>query len=420
VFAGYSGVDPVIHDTFRTVYEDMERQQARISPARLNAKQTVDPLKGKRARAFFLDLESKREFHGLELLRSASGAAEDRSGELTDHPNLLTFHRGNEDAFPNLDETFVWLYHVTVREIQKQALASELRRLRYQLFGRPCPEDEALAIIEAFEELCRTERRLAGTLDLPPQERFRVLRLLRKTPAVPIGASRQRLGELAGKSVLAQSEVEAKSDLIKIVRPAFERMTAWTSGFHRLLLREYELAAAVQKNPTEAEAAMRVMSLPWYRPFTEHLQWAAWGAVLELAIRRALAVYVGRPRSWSRISTHVETFDHHCPIVVFRALPWAPGDCGPAARRCITIELAGTRRLLKREPRPPVIGHRYSRRSLAALKPLVWNLLPETVPWWAQNDTRRSERTPEGADLWRWAAFMPQQGSQDLKRFFGW
>jgi hypothetical protein len=413
VFAGYSGADPVIHDTFRTVYEDMERQQARISTAGMTAKQDEETLKGNRARAFFMDLEKKREFHGLELLRSASAAAEDPSVELTDHPNLLTFHGGDEQVFPNLDEVFLWLYHVTVRELQFQALTSELRRLRYQLFGRPCPEDEATAILEAFSELRKTERVQASALDLPPAQKYRFLRSVLGKKARVADSSRQQHSEPASeKSATDKSKIDAAAkDMAAIARPDFQRMTAWTSGFQRLLLREYQLATELQKTPTEAEALLGVMNFPWYRPLTEHPQWTAWGAVLELAIRRALAVYTGRPRCWDRISIDVEAADQHRAMVIFRALPRQPKDNGPAARRCITLELAGPRRLLRRE---------VPQRSLAALQPLVWTLLPETVPWWAQHDERRPERTPSAADIWQWAAFMPRQGSSDLNRFFGW
>src|SRR5262245_28297486 len=186
-------------------------------------------------------------------------------------------------------------------------------------------------------------------------------------------------------------------------------MTAWTSGFHRLLMREYELASGLQKHPTEREKLLGIMEFPWYRPMSEHPQWTAWGAVLELAIRRAVAAYVGRPDAWTQSTTDFEVAEHPSPMIVFRAMPWSTGDTRPAARRCITLELAAARRLLKRQT---------PQRFLAALRPLAWSLQPETVPWWAESDARRPDRTPSAAQIWKWAAFPPQNGCDTLKQFF--
>ena len=36
VFCGYSGADPVLHDTFRTVYEEMAATKKRQKRARIN------------------------------------------------------------------------------------------------------------------------------------------------------------------------------------------------------------------------------------------------------------------------------------------------------------------------------------------------------------------------------------------------
>ena len=65
VLCGYSGADPVLHDTFRTVYEEIRAQdRGRVS--------TQQPDK---VRAYFTGGATSREFYGIEILRAASRAA---------------------------------------------------------------------------------------------------------------------------------------------------------------------------------------------------------------------------------------------------------------------------------------------------------------------------------------------------------
>jgi SIR2-like protein len=104
VFAGYSGADPVIHDTFRTVYEEVASYRTANADAPAGPD---DAIHGARARAFFTDREQVGSFHGLEILRAASTAAGDPSSDVTDHPNLLTFFLGDTGQFPAIDELFV-------------------------------------------------------------------------------------------------------------------------------------------------------------------------------------------------------------------------------------------------------------------------------------------------------------------------
>ncbi|HBY58748.1 MAG TPA: hypothetical protein DEH78_02925, partial [Solibacterales bacterium] len=135
VFAGYSGSDPVIHDTFRSVYEEMA-SYLQEPPAACGAPSS--------APAFFFDISANRAFHALEILRAASLAAGEAESSLTAHPNLLPFEIGS--GFPGLDEMMLWLFHLAYRKMQTEALESDLRRAAYSLFGRPCPEAEAAAI----------------------------------------------------------------------------------------------------------------------------------------------------------------------------------------------------------------------------------------------------------------------------------
>ena len=371
VFAGYSGADPVVHDTFRTVYEEMAGQNARMSAARMKVQSTAPGIPGANARAFFLDLEEKREFYGLEILRAAGVVEGETSLELSDHPNLLTFFRTGQSAFPNLDEMFCWLYHLAVRELQYKALTEELRRMAYQLFGRPCPENEAAAIVGGFRELCEQERRQARAFDLGARPLF--------------------------------------SDA---VRRGFQRLTGWTRGFHYRLLREYELGLSLLRNPNDSFVLQAISRFPWYRPLSEHPGWAAWGAVLELAIRRAAAAHYGRAAAWKRNGIHIEVAAVNSPTVLFRAIPLGPRDRSLSVRRCLTIQLSAMRQLFRQDP---------FRREMAALEPLIWRLQPETIPWWSETDDRRPPGTPSAGQLWHWAAMPPEQWSPewDAQAVFG-
>ena len=119
VFAGYSLQDPVVHDTFRTVYEEMAEEVRRADPAPSPAPAARPP---KNAPAyFFAPGADKREFYGLEILRAASTAvAADRAKG--DHPNYIRFNFRGRPEFPNLDELFLLLQHSVFRRIQRSGL----------------------------------------------------------------------------------------------------------------------------------------------------------------------------------------------------------------------------------------------------------------------------------------------------------
>src|SRR5262249_14929684 len=116
-FAGYSTADPVIHDTFRSVYEEMARYRARrlrqVREPQQPQQSQQPPLQPQREQdllpessgaAFYYGLADKSEFHALEVLRASSLAVGARRAELTSHPNMIGFHYESEPAFPNLDE----------------------------------------------------------------------------------------------------------------------------------------------------------------------------------------------------------------------------------------------------------------------------------------------------------------------------
>ncbi len=370
VFAGYSAADPVIHDTFRTVYEEIAGYRSRVrntgAPAKPAAHQP-----GADARAFFADREQTRSFHGLEILRAASRAAGDPSPELTEHPNLLTFYLQKEASFPNVDETFTWIYHLAARELQQQALEAEVSRLAYQLFDKPCPEEEAKAILSSFAEL-RTRESIEAR----------------------------------------KYEQGAKPSCCEGVRRRFRRLTNWTTVFHKALMRQYQLAESFHRNQSDAFAIRAAAGYPWYTPFTEHPQWTAWGVILELAIRRLAAVYVGGPKRWYTSTPDLEVAEYTGgPAVVYRAKPRNGSDRRPAVRRLLAIELATVRRLF---------NWNTPKRLSAALEPKVWELRPETIPWWTVADKRLSADTPAARVLWEAAAFDTVRWKEaDPRRLLG-
>jgi hypothetical protein len=320
-------------------------------------------LEGASARAYFTDRD-KESFHGLELLRAASVAAGDPRKDLTDHPNLLTFHLESRDRrrrpFPSVDELFLWTYHLTARELQAQALEAEAAGIAYRLFGRRSPPEEIAAVHDAFAALRRSVADRAAALD-------------GLDPDAPD------------------------------TRRRFERLTRWTCEFHRALMREYQLADSMLREPTEGAAIQKTAALPWYRPIAEHPQWAAWGVILEMAIRRAVAVRRGAPASWGTDEGGAFALAAGCPSIGYSvASPQQAHE--PQVQRVLAIELATLRRRF-----PPRDG----RRLFAACRPMVWAIQPETIPWWTERDARRPVLTPSASVLWQWVAASADRHTPD-------
>ena len=383
LFSGYSGADPVIHDTFRTIYEEMAgyRMTQQLAAAPSTAGPAVVPMpgtglelalplasnremyappRGHDAPAFFFGAD--REFYGLEILRAASMAVGDRRPELTDHPNLLTFQRGTVPPlpmapFPTLDEVFVWLYHLCARGLQAKALESQLQHTFYQLVGRRSPSAEAAAIVTGFKTLLGQERRDFAAVD-------------------------------------------AATDPPATQRRRFRTLTGWTWSFHCNLLREYALAENFLRYPADAVAIQRAARLPWYCPIGEHADWAAWGVVIELALRRAYASLAGEPPdAWLQRSP-LRAAAHDCPTVAL---------AGRKVMQALSIEITPMRRVfLRGQP-----------RQLRAVPSVHWKLRSETVPWWRSDDKRLPPGTPSAIMLWQWAALPADAWETPPAAYFG-
>jgi hypothetical protein len=350
-FAGYSGVDPVLHDTFRTVYEEMA-QRRRISAAKGSSRQKI----AKEAPAFFFRFADRQEFHAMEILRAASAAAGCRESPLTDHPNFLPFQRSGskERFFPNLDETMLWLFHLVFRERQAQALREGLRQVAWLFLEHPGARADLEEIEAQFDRLREEERRAATEW----------------------------------------------SDMA-VYRDQFSRIVGWTTRFQAGLLQEWALAEKVSYSQGPGFDLDRLRRSPWYQPASERPEWAACGAILEIALRRAIADWRGKPESWAADSPWVRSGEgEQVPQVLFARGPDTPT---PLA---LTIRLAAFDRV-----RSPLVRQAYLRSNT------TWQLDPADLPWRRSrlSDESRSE-TPSAEEIWEWAS---RAGSGSASSFLG-
>ena len=232
VFCGYSVRDPVIHDTFRTIYEEMAGAH-RGAPVDRPAKD---------APAFFLaarENSTRLEYHGTAVLQAASAAVGARRAEAFGaHPNYLTcLYRGG--AFPDLDEMFRWLFHMTFRLRQHECLRADFPRALRLLLGRrtPVADREVTAVRAGFSRLVARERRAARLW-------------------TPDAASRRAHGA----------------------------QCAWTETFHTALLREFACGELVRTRSGPGFELGCMRECAWYFPSMQDAAWTCWGAVLELAL----------------------------------------------------------------------------------------------------------------------------------------
>ena len=237
VLCGYSGADPVVHDTFRTVYEE-------ISATRLPARGGASMRQGASTdnRAFFTGRVGKAEFAGLEILRAASRAAGFADPPLFGHGNYMPVHfkaaRGEDQKFPTMDELFVWVYHRTLRRLQLNAIRSDLGRIAVTVLRHNVAPADLREIEAAFVRLYRDENLAA------------------------------RKWTDSGGS-----------------RDAFRRITAWTHHFHAALLREFALMEVVTRNQRSGLRIQEFRSSGCYFALQDRPGWGAWGALVEIALR---------------------------------------------------------------------------------------------------------------------------------------
>jgi hypothetical protein len=229
VFCGYSVADPVIHDTFRTVYEEMARVRAAASGEKARL--------AHEAPAFFFAIR-QQEFHGMAILNAASAAIGAEPDQFGTHPNYVSFHRRDRPEFPNFDEVMRWLFHLTFRKRQEECLDTDLRRISTLLLGGAKPEAELAAIRAAFRDLFRVERFVASRWRTHPGS-----------------------------------------------RRSHARVCAWSDFFHTGLLREFACGDVTRQRQGAARALGLMRRFAWYYPAMQDAGWTCWGAVLEIALR---------------------------------------------------------------------------------------------------------------------------------------
>lgn len=366
-FLGYSAADPVIHDTFRTVYEEMAVKRAAL-PVRSTASScprsaVAEPV-GCNAPAFFFGGANRREFHGVEILRAATRTVGPASTDLTDHPNYIDFYYESERerAFPTLDEALPWLYHCTLRNLQMQTLDTDLRRVGALLLQHPCAPQHVEAIRRNFANLRDTEslRSKAWTRNVQNRAEFR-------------------------------------------------RMISWTNHFHINLLREMGLGEIIQRESRPNFALSKLRRWPWYFPASEHRDWTAWNVVIELALRRMIAEWRNpQAPDWLQDTPWVRAVDwERAAAVVFSVDQNRPA---PVLLRLRATTFDGTR---ISSPMPGV-------RTC-----LTWDLHPNNLPWRTSGpggtSSPQSVKIPTAEQIWAWAHGMEPRKCTfaDLELFFG-
>lgn len=351
VFAGYSGIDPVIHDTFRTVYEEMARYREKTAEPRV-----ATDAAAVKAPAFFFRIAGHEEFHGMEILRAASAASGLRRPPLTDHPNLLPFHRcsepGDSQLFPTLDQSMLWLFHLVFRIRQWQVLTTHLRRAVAQALGHPGAEADITAVRRSFRALCLAELRAAQAW-------------ARKTDD---GDHQRQLEHIVG----------------------------WTSRFHPAFIRELALAEAVLRHqgPGSRFRLDDERRRKPYQSIGDHQDWAAWGVVVELAVRKRIAAWRECADTWQQTCDWVRVGRGEQAQVYFARDRHEPTPIG------LTFRVAS----FDRVGQAPAVDGLVRRHDL-------WHVYPEALPWPNESFGSAEELplTPRAEKLWTWARQSPQE-----------
>lgn len=269
VFMGYSGQDPVIHDTIRSVYEDIAKQRQLTPSPNLDS---ID------SPCFFFEASNDKSFHASEILRSAQHAVSDEFACVLSDTNQFQFHFKNQEnnSFPDIDHKLRMLFHLSYRELQLKLFPQYLPRVVQQLFGKHKPSQQQQALIKKLRAFCRLEQWRLNTF------REEVI----KTPA-------------------EQCEKEDSACQLRKKR-RFEKLStqlnnhlAWTESFHQPLMNLMHDAEQrhAQRGTTAPETLVTIKhqdqtkNIHWYTPITANPEWSAWCIVIELALRNINRVF---------------------------------------------------------------------------------------------------------------------------------
>jgi hypothetical protein len=279
-FVGYALQDPVIHDAFRTVYEEMAEDQKRVSESRAEASIGQASLKSRvqaatkqpqEAPAFFFGGASDQSFHATEVLQAATWAAGGSSSSPHEHANYLRFsYLNQDDQFPNLDDLFLWTYHRTMRKRQLQMLTDELRPVAATLL-------RGQKILPLPSTLERIEDRFRQVID------------------AELKCSEKWFAEEPGGSQTKLSDREKNVQRLKCSqhRRQLQKLVAWTWDFHPALWKEFALADVANQPGVNLPTVSNLRAADWYQPAAAAPGRVAWGVVVELAIRWLLGSTAG-------------------------------------------------------------------------------------------------------------------------------
>ena len=358
---GYSGADPIMHATFREVYDEKVASRDVAIPPLASTPGA--------ASVFFFGLARRREFHSLEILRAATLAAGIDAGKLSDHPNHIEFERGS--GFPTVDDHFRWLTHCVVRKLSRDALSTHLRGLLPRLIGLPVVADQDLeSFRHRYQRLCDSEvEAVAGACPI----------------SVPSSATSPGSTDAAHR--------------IAEQRMKFEAITGWAWYFVPGLLREFALADIVASYQGAGRAVRKLRKTPFYQPLSERPEWTAWAAILELALRSLVLALntrnlpgAGEPSSEGLIAENS----------LSAAISFRVGDPWEAYALCVRI--VGFERI---DGTPPLTG--------AFRRVTYWQLNETEIPW----PSKRDGSVPSAKQIWEWAAGLKRPTRKQALRYLG-
>lgn len=284
-FVGYSLQDPVIHDAFRTVYEEMAADQKRDLDSKAESMSGLSSNKSDQfsvpaekpqhdAPAFFFGSAGEQSFHATEVLHAATWAAGSKSSSPHEHANYLTFsYLDQDDQFPNLDDLFLWTYHRTMRERQMHMLKDELRSVAAPLLrvgSKSALPSNLRRIEERFRAVISAEKNLAkhwfSNDDLPPNS------------TLNDDDKKQRKRDRQAECALRRRQLQ--------------RLVAWTWHFHPALWKEFSYAD-IPRHGVALSVVSDVRDRGWYQPAIADPGSVAWAVVIELAVRQLVGSTVG-------------------------------------------------------------------------------------------------------------------------------
>ncbi|MDA0810031.1 MAG: SIR2 family protein [Planctomycetota bacterium] len=286
-FVGYSLQDPVIHDAFRTVYEEMAVDQKRAMDSKAEANRessqnresgsppTVAKRPQRDASAFFFGSAGEQSFHATEVLHAATWAAGSESSSPHEHTNYLRFSYLHEDyQFPNLDDLFLWTYHRTMRQRQLQMLQDELRPIAATLLrgSNVVPLPSTMKQIEdRFRRVMQLEYQIAENW------------FGDDVGALPDGLTDEE----------KLREKQERRERCSRHRRQLQHLVAWTWFFQPALMKEFACADIRNRRGVAVPVVSSLRNSDWYHPAAAAPGHVAWGVVLELAIRWLLGSTAG-------------------------------------------------------------------------------------------------------------------------------